>query len=92
MKINEVCGAMIYIALTIENIHLCTVFLGFKNLSIHDKFVRKFFNVEGMNILPPCVIDHEPYLGKSIVWMMVEVLIFAFYTATLLILMMKSRF
>lgn len=48
MKFNEVCGTMIYLAFTIVNLQFTTIFLGFRDLTIEDVFVRKFFNVQKM--------------------------------------------
>ena len=48
-----------------------------------------------MMVMPPCVQNHhdaKKWLANSVEWMQIECLVFAFYTATLLILMFKSRF
>ena len=95
MKIVEVTGIMVYIALLILNMKYCTIFIGFKTLSSKDQFVARILNIKKTEVVPPCVkdpLEAKEWLANSVEWMLIETLIFAIYTATLLFLMMKSRF
>ena len=45
--------------------------------------------------MPTCISDEKvvsQWMGTSVDWMLIEIILFANYTATLLILMAKSRF
>lgn len=51
--------------------------------------------MQGMEEIPSCITEHKlssQWLGNSIHWMLIEIIVFANYTSTLLILMFKSRF
>ena len=95
MKIIEVIGTMTYIGMMINSFQFCTVYLGFKTIDIKDPFLKQFLNVGGMNVIPECIIDRnlaKSWLGNSIEWMLIGDIVFGTYTATLIILMLKSRF
>ena len=57
MKIVEVPGMIMNVALVIVELQLCSLYLGFKELDVKDPFCEIMFRVHRMDEIPPCITN-----------------------------------